>query len=46
MTDFMHGMNRKTVRANGIRLNVWVGGDGPALLLLHGIRKLDRCGAR
>ncbi len=36
MTDFMQGMRRKTVRANGIRLNVWVGGEGPALLLLHG----------
>ena len=36
MADFMHGMTRKTVRANGIRLNVWSGGEGPALLLLHG----------
>jgi len=36
MTDFMRGMTRKTVRANGIRLNVWTGGEGPALLLLHG----------
>jgi len=29
-------MTRMTVRANGIRLNVWTGGKGPALLLLHG----------
>ena len=36
MTDFMRGMTRKTVRANGIRLNAWAGGEGPALLLLHG----------
>lgn len=36
MADFMHDMTRKTVRANGIRLNVWTGGEGPPLLLLHG----------
>ncbi len=36
MTDFMHGMRRQSVRANGIRLNIWTGGDGPALVLLHG----------
>ncbi len=36
MTDFMHGMRRQSVRANGIRLNTWTGGDGPALVLLHG----------
>lgn len=36
MTDFMHGMYRQSVRANGVRLNVWTGGDGPPLLLLHG----------
>lgn len=36
MTDFMHGMSRTTVRVNGIRLNAWTGGDGPALALLHG----------
>ena len=32
----MTGMTRATVRANGIRLNVWTGGKGPALVLLHG----------
>ncbi len=36
MTDFMHGMDRKSVRANGIRINAWTGGKGPALVLLHG----------
>lgn len=36
MSDFMHGMRRQSVRANGIRLNTWTGGDGPALVLLHG----------
>jgi haloacetate dehalogenase len=29
-------MRRHSVRANGIRLNTWTGGDGPALVLLHG----------
>jgi haloacetate dehalogenase len=32
----MDGMSRRSVRANGIRINAWTGGDGPALLLLHG----------
>ena len=36
MTDFMQGMTRQTVRANGVRYNVWTGGAGPALVLLHG----------
>ena len=36
MTDFMRGMHRETVRANGLRFNVWHGGEGPALVLLHG----------
>jgi haloacetate dehalogenase len=36
MIDFMHGMHRQSVRANGIRLNTWTGGGGPALVLLHG----------
>jgi haloacetate dehalogenase len=34
--DFMHGMQRETVRANGLRFNVWHGGAGPAVVLLHG----------
>lgn len=36
MTDFMDGMSRRQVRANGIRINSWIGGDGPPLVLLHG----------
>ncbi len=36
MSDFMTGMSRSTVRVNGVRLNVWTGGQGPALVLLHG----------
>ena len=36
MSDFMAGMSRSTVRANGIRMNVWTGGEGPTLVLLHG----------
>lgn len=34
--DFMAGMERRTVRANGIRLNLWRAGDGPPVLLMHG----------
>lgn len=34
--DFMTGLARRTVRANGIRINLWVGGEGPPVLLLHG----------
>lgn len=33
---FMTGMEQRTVRANGIRINLWVGGSGPPVLLLHG----------
>lgn len=36
MSHFMTGMEQRTVRANGIRINSWVGGKGPPLLLLHG----------
>ena len=36
MSDYMTGMSRSTVRVNGVRLNVWTGGQGPALVLLHG----------
>ena len=32
----MTGMDHRTVRANGIRINLWLGGDGPPVLLLHG----------
>jgi haloacetate dehalogenase len=34
--DFMHGMRRETVRANGLRFNVWHGGSGTPVVLLHG----------
>lgn len=33
---FMTGMDHRTVRANGIKVNLWTGGQGPAVLLLHG----------
>ena len=33
---FMTGMDHRTVRANGIKINLWVGGNGPPVLLLHG----------
>jgi haloacetate dehalogenase len=36
MPHFMTGMEPRTIRANGIRVNAWIGGQGPALLLLHG----------
>jgi haloacetate dehalogenase len=36
VTDFMTGMQQRAVRANGVRLNLWVGGRGPAVVLLHG----------
>jgi haloacetate dehalogenase len=32
----MHGLTQHTIRANGIRMNAWVGGAGTPLLLLHG----------
>jgi haloacetate dehalogenase len=34
--SFMHGMQQQTLRANGIRINAWVGGSGDPVLLLHG----------
>jgi haloacetate dehalogenase len=34
--DVMTGLVRRTVRANGIRINLWAGGKGPPVLLLHG----------
>lgn len=33
---FMTGMEQRTARANGIKINFWIGGDGPAVLMLHG----------
>jgi haloacetate dehalogenase len=33
---FMTGMDHRTVRANGIRINLWIGGSGPPVLMLHG----------
>ena len=33
---FMTGMDQLTVRANGIKINLWAGGKGPPVLLLHG----------
>ncbi len=34
--NVMVGMDHRTVRANGIKINLWVGGKGPPVLLLHG----------
>lgn len=34
--NVMTGMDHLTVRANGIRINLWAGGKGPPVLLLHG----------
>jgi haloacetate dehalogenase len=36
MAHFMSGMQQRVVHANGIRVNLWTGGEGPALVLLHG----------
>ncbi len=36
MSDFMPGMQQQTIRANGIRVNAWVGGEGDPVVLLHG----------
>jgi haloacetate dehalogenase len=36
MSDFMPGMQQQTIRANGIRVNAWVGGKGDPVVLLHG----------
>ncbi len=33
---FMTGLEQRTLRVNGIRMNVWIGGDGPPVVLLHG----------
>lgn len=34
--DFMTELERRTIKANGIRINLWAGGNGPPVLLLHG----------
>lgn len=36
MSDFMKEMQQQTIRANGVRVNAWVGGKGDPVLLLHG----------
>lgn len=36
MSHFMQGMQQQTIRANGIRVNAWVGGEGEPVVLLHG----------
>jgi len=33
---FMTGMEQRVVRANGIRINAWLGGRGAPVLMLHG----------
>ncbi|HXX10132.1 MAG TPA: alpha/beta hydrolase [Burkholderiales bacterium] len=33
---FMSGMEQQVIRANGIRVNAWLGGKGAPLVLLHG----------
>ena len=33
---FMSGMEQRVIRANGIRINAWLGGKGMPLALLHG----------
>ena len=32
----MQGMQQQTIRANGVRINAWVGGKGEPVVLLHG----------
>lgn len=36
MSHFMTGMTQKVIVANGIRINTFIGGNGPAVALLHG----------
>ena len=36
MADFMPSMSRKSVFVNNVNINLWVGGSGPPILLLHG----------
>ncbi|HEY3229371.1 MAG TPA: alpha/beta fold hydrolase, partial [Roseiflexaceae bacterium] len=33
---FMTGMEQRVVRANGIRVNTWLGGRGTPVVMLHG----------
>ena len=32
----MPGMQQQTIRANGVRINAWIGGKGDPVVLLHG----------
>ena len=34
--NFMPRMQQQTIRANGVRINAWVGGKGDPVVLLHG----------
>ena len=34
--NFFQGFERRTVRTSGTTINVLAGGNGPAVLLLHG----------
>lgn len=34
--SFMAGLEQQVVRANGVRINLWAGGKGTPVLLLHG----------
>ena len=34
--NFMPRMQQQTIRANGVRINAWVGGKGEPVVLLHG----------
>lgn len=36
MSDFMQDMKQQTLRANGVRINLWKGGQGEPVCLLHG----------
>lgn len=33
----MNGMEQRNITVNGVRLNVWIGGEGKPLVLLHGL---------
>jgi haloacetate dehalogenase len=33
---FMQGMEQRVIRANGIRVNAWLGGKGAPVVMLHG----------